>query len=89
MEKEQDKLILRDKLAIERTNMAIERTFLAYFRSSIFFFVSGLSIINIHLFRKVDYLGIMLIVLSPVLLAIGLYSMFRAKKKIKEFKEIQ
>jgi len=88
MNSEDNKLILRDKLAIERTNLAIERTFLAYFRSSIFFFVSGLTILNIHFFKSVDYLGIILIILSPLLLLTGLYSLFKAKKEIKKYKDL-
>lgn len=88
MEKEDDKLILRDRLAIERTNMAIERTFLAYFRSAIFFFVSGLTILNIHFFKNIDYLGVLLIILSPLLLLTGIYSFVKARKDIKKYKNL-
>jgi len=79
------KLTLRDKLAIERTNLAVERTFLAYFRSSLFFFATGLSILKIHFFKQIDFLGTLLIVISPILLIIGFYSFFIAKKNIKNY----
>ncbi len=87
-EKSENKMSLRDALAVERTKLAIERTFLAYFRSSIFFFVSGLSILKIHIFQKVDYLGIILIILSPFLLGFGIYSYFRSQRTVKEAKKI-
>ena len=39
--KEGSQLILRDRLAIDRTKLANERTFLAYFRTSIIFLGTG------------------------------------------------
>ena len=83
-EKSENKMPLRDSLAVERTKLAIERTFLAYFRSAIFFFVSGLSILKIHIFKKVDYLGVILIILSPILFGFGIYSYFRSHKVVKQ-----
>ncbi len=81
--KEED-LILRDLLAVERTKLANERTFLAYFRSSIVFLATGVSVISIHLFEKVDYLGWGFIVLAPMLFFIGLHRLISVRKKIKK-----
>jgi len=78
----EEDLILRDLLAVERTRLANERTFLAYFRSSVFFLATGISILHIHLFEKVDYLGWGFIVLSPIMLAIGLYRLITVRKAI-------
>lgn len=74
-----------DKLAIERTKLAVERTFLAYFRSAIFFFATGLGIFKIHFFKQVDFLGILLIVLSPLFLFVGVYSFIKANRNIKNY----
>ena len=80
--KEED-LILRDLLAVERTKLANERTFLAYFRSSVFFLATGISVVSIHLFEKVDYLGWGFIVLSPIMFFIGLYRLISVRKAIR------
>ena len=85
--KNDSEMILRDKLAVERTKLAVERTFLAYFRSSIVFFASGISILKIHFFKQIDYLGYILIIISPIIFFIGLYSNIRANKSISIFKE--
>ena len=42
-----DELILRDLLALDRTRLANERTFLAYVRTSIMVGVSGVSFITL------------------------------------------
>jgi len=43
---ENERLILRDELAIDRTILANERTLLAYLRSSIALILAGVSIIH-------------------------------------------
>ena len=79
-----EKLIIRDKLAIERTKLANERTFLAYFRTAIFFLGSGLSILHIEFFDPVNFLGWLLIGMSPLLLGIGLYRLRYTRKVIRK-----
>lgn len=73
-----------DWLAIERTKLANERTFLAYFRTSIIFLATGLSLEKIELLDKVKFLGIWLILLSPILFSLGLYRFIRVKRKIRQ-----
>jgi putative membrane protein len=79
----EEDLILRDLLAVERTKLANERTFLAYFRSSVFFFATGISIISIHLFEKVDFLGWGFMVISPIMFFIGLHRLISVRKTIR------
>lgn len=79
--KEND-LILRDHLAIDRTRLANERTFLAYFRTSIFFLATGISVIHIHFFKEVTFLGWGLVVLSPIILGVGITRLIRVRKAI-------
>ena len=43
----EDELILRDHLALDRTRLAIERTFLAYVRTAIMVAVSGVTLIKL------------------------------------------
>lgn len=80
---EEKALILRDKLALERTKLANERTFLAYFRSAVVFFGSGLGVINIHFFQKIDYIGYFLVIVAPFLFIFGLIRLLKVRKNIK------
>jgi putative membrane protein len=79
---EEDQLILRDKLAIDRTRLANERTFLAYFRTSIFFVGTGISIVQIQFFENIIHLGWGLISLGPIVLLIGIYRLIHVKRRI-------
>lgn len=80
-----ERLILRDKLAIERTRLANERTFLAYFRTGIFFGATGISILKIELFSEVPYLGWALIGMAPFIILIGLLRLRHTRKRIESF----
>jgi putative membrane protein len=45
-------LILRERLAIQRTHLANQTTFLAFLRTAMYFFVAGLSIDSFFSFRR-------------------------------------
>lgn len=86
--KEENTLITRDWLAIERTKLANERTFLAYFRTFIVFLGSGVTIVKVELFSELQSFGIGLIILSPIILVIGIYRLFRVKRTIRRHYKI-
>ena len=77
-------LITRDWLAIERTKLANERTFLAYFRTFIVILGTGITILKIEFFSDLKFFGIILISISPIILFIGVYRLFRVKKTIRK-----
>jgi len=77
-------LITRDWLAIERTKLANERTFLAYFRTFMVFLGTGLTIIKMHMFVQMEWFGIVLLVMAPIILAIGIYRLIRVRNIIRE-----
>lgn len=79
---EKMELILRDKLAIDRTHLANERTFLAYFRSFLVTMATGFTFLKIELFSDLYFLAISLLVLSPVLLVIGILRIFFTRRNI-------
>lgn len=83
--KEQQNLMLRDYLAIDRTHLANERTFLAYFRSFLVFASTGVAILQLDVLSEIIYLGWVLISISPIFLILGLYNFVRMKKKIKGY----
>ena len=83
MKEEQD-LITRDWLAIERTKLANERTFLAYFRTFVVFLGTGLTVLKIEFFSDLKTFGIVLVVMSPIILIVGLIRLFRVKQTIRK-----
>ncbi|WP_299361689.1 DUF202 domain-containing protein [Winogradskyella sp.] len=82
-ENQNKKLITRDWLAIERTKLANERTFLAYFRTFLVILGTGVTILKLEFFSDIKSYGIILIIASAIILLIGVYRLFRVKKKIR------
>ncbi|MES2763904.1 MAG: DUF202 domain-containing protein [Bacteroidota bacterium] len=77
-------LILREKLAIQRTRMANQTTFLSFLRTAMYFIVAGLSMKNLF---KVDHsltFEILFYILGFMILLLGIINYFRQRKKIKE-----
>lgn len=80
-------LILREKLAIERTAMAIDRTLLSFVRTSLYFAIAGLSVNGLLKVEKALLVEIIFWVLSVLILVAGLISFSRQKKKLQESKK--
>jgi len=79
---EKSGLILRDKLAIERTHLANERTFLAYFRTAFVFLASGITLLKVDYFFEIQYVGWIFIGLFPIILVLGIIRLLRVKSSI-------
>lgn len=86
--KNENNLITRDWLAIERTKLANERTFLAYFRTFIVILGSGLTILKLELFADLKSFGLILAITSPILLVIGIARLVIVKRKITKHYKI-
>lgn len=82
-------LITRDWLAIERTHLANERTFLAYFRTFLVILGTGVTILKIDLFSDLKFYGFILVGISTVVLAIGIYRLIKIKKNIKSYYNLE
>lgn len=80
-------LILREKLAIERTELANQSTFLAFIRTSLYFFVAAISIANIFKETRSSIIITILYLLSSIILSSGIINFFNHKKRIKKAKE--
>ena len=80
-----EKLITRDWLAIDRTKMANERTFLAYFRTFIVILSSGVAILKVELLEDLKGLGIFLLILSPIVLAVGIGRFLWVRRHIHKY----
>ena len=80
-------LILREKLAIERTAMAIDTTLLSFIRTSLYFAVAGLSVNSLLKMENGLWIEIVFWVFSGLVLIAGLITYIKQKKKLKENKK--
>ena len=78
-------LPLQDNLSIQRTMLANELTFLAYFRTAIIFLGSGLSIYKLHFFSEIKWLGLTLIIISPLVFLLGIFRYFQVRRNIYKY----
>lgn len=77
-------LILREKLALQRTVLANQSTFLAFLRTSMYFLIAGLSIDSVLNVPSGNTYQIVLFSISALLLIAGVTNYFINRKKIKE-----
>lgn len=77
-------LILRERLALQRTILANQTTFLAFLRTSMYFFIAGLSLESLLKIENNFIIEIFFFVSSIVIFCIGLFNYFNHKKKILE-----
>lgn len=77
-------LILREKLALQRTILANQSTFLSFLRTSMYFLMAGLTLQNIFTIGDFTVLEILLFVISGLVLIIGIFNYFTHKKSIQE-----
>jgi putative membrane protein len=75
-------LILREKLALQRTHLANQSTFLSFIRTSLYFLVAGLSVNNILDLKYGKALEILFLTISFSLVTIGMFNYFVQSKKI-------
>lgn len=77
-------LILRERLAIQRTNMANQTTLLSFVRTSLYFLIAGLSIKSLLKLQYSLIFEISFFIISFLLFVTGIVTFLRHKKKIKE-----
>jgi putative membrane protein len=75
-------LVLREKLAIERTVMANQRTFLSFLRTSLYFFIAGLSISEFMKLENESIIVVVFVALAFLLFITGIVTFYIQKKKI-------
>jgi putative membrane protein len=77
-------LILRERLALQRTVMANNSTLLSFIRTSLYFAVAGLSVENLLKVSYGHWFEIGFWVAAMILFVVGVINYFIQKKKIKE-----
>jgi putative membrane protein len=78
-------LILRERLALQRTILANQSTFLSFLRTSLYFFVAGLSITSLlNMTNSSVAIEIFFFTSSFIIFLIGILNYFKQKKMIAE-----
>lgn len=81
----QEKIILRDYLALERTRLANERTLFSYVRISLYLLTVGLGIFEIESIRHLRMMAWICVAISVVLFVFGIYKYYRLKKYLNTY----
>ena len=79
-------LILRERLALQRTILANQSTLLSFLRTSMYFLIAGLSIRNLLQIENGVIIETLLFTLSIIILIIGVLNYCKHKKSIQENK---
>ncbi len=77
-------LILRERLALQRTILANQSTLLAFLRTSMYFFVAGLSLESLLKIENSYIIEWFLFISSFVIFCIGIFNYFKHKKMISD-----
>lgn len=77
-------LILREKLALQRTVLANQSTLLAFLRTAMYFLVAGISINHLTSVKYGYLIQLVFICLSVMLLLVGIVNFKRQQLKITE-----
>jgi putative membrane protein len=77
-------LILRERLALQRTILANQSTFLAFLRTAMYFLVAGLSMRNLLKIENSFFIEASFYVVSLLIFGFGTANYFRHKKMILE-----
>ncbi len=76
-------LILREKLALQRTVLANQTTFLSFLRTSMYFLMAGITIRNIFKVQQYSGLEILFYLISISVFVVGIFNYFRHKRLIE------
>jgi len=77
-----EEIILRDHLALERTKLANERTLLSYIRTSLYLVLGGIAFLGMRDLEEIKNLGYFSLLLSSVVLVIGIIRFYQLKKHL-------
>ena len=80
-------LILREKLALQRTTLANQSTFLSFLRTSMYFLIAGLSLRNLLMIENSLLIEIALFITSFIIFVFGTVNYFKHKKSITKNKK--
>ena len=80
----QEEMILRDHLAVDRTILANERTILAYLRTALMLFVTGITLIKLFVDDRLLFItGFFLLPISLIVVLLGIWRFLKTRGKLK------
>ena len=77
-------LILRERLAIERTDMAIDRTLLSFIRTSLYFAIAGMTVNSLLKAGQGWRIEILFWILAIIILLAGILRFKKQKDQLKK-----
>ena len=80
-------LILREKLALERTDMANDRTLLSFIRTGLYFSIAGITINEVLQLSYGLLLEVMFWIIAVLVILIGTVKYIRQKRKMEQHKK--
>lgn len=81
----QEPLILRDHLALERTRLSNERTLLSYIRSSLYLLVGGIALVQVEGFGDLRLVGYLSLFLCGLFVVVGLHRFYRLRNQLDRY----
>lgn len=81
----EDRLILRDHLALVRTRLANERTLMSYIRSVLYLLLGGIALLQLKDFAELHLVGYLALGLSMILLIVGIYRYIRLRRNLTRY----
>lgn len=80
-------LILREKLALQRTILANQSTLLSFLRTAMYFMVAGLSIGSLIKVEHSLIIEVVFFIFAFAIFVLGIFNFFRQKKSISDNKK--
>ena len=80
-----EKLILRDHLALERTKLANERTLFSYIRTSLYLLTAGIGIFQIENISRLDGLAWVGIICGIFIFILGFVRFMQMRRHLKSY----
>ena len=80
-----EKIILRDFLALQRTKLANERTFLSYNKFALYLVTAGIALVRLDNLRPFRVLGYLALGASGLVFVIGLTRFILLRRQLRKF----
>ncbi|HPE43616.1 MAG TPA: DUF202 domain-containing protein [Bacteroidales bacterium] len=78
-------IIMRDFLALERTRLANERTLMAYVRTALYLLLGGIAFLQMQDFEHIRWFGLVIIILSFLMALFGVIRFFVIKNRLHQY----
>lgn len=80
-----EKIILRDYLALQRTTLANERTLFSYIRTSLYLILGGIGLSKVEIFQNLRWVGTVALISSAFIIIYGISRYIILRVKLQKF----